>query len=42
LFQKNKDIFICNSRDIEVIEVLLLFPTEEEDFFEGLENKNLN
>jgi hypothetical protein len=41
LFQKNRDIFIYNSRNIKVIEVLLLFPTEK-GFFEGLEDKNLD
>jgi hypothetical protein len=41
LFQKNRDTFIYNSRDIEVIEAPLLFPTEE-NLFEGLEDKNLD
>jgi hypothetical protein len=41
LFQENRDTFIYNSRDVDVIEAPLLFPTEE-GFFEGLEDKNLD
>jgi hypothetical protein len=41
LFQENRDVFIHDSRDIDIIEAPLLFPTEE-GLFEGLEDKNLD
>ena len=41
LFQENRDAFICNGRDVEVIEAPLPFLIEE-NLFKGLGNENLN